>query len=98
MTIGQSKPLEKCEKEGRRQRGREEKWRNTEREREREREMTMAACHFAPSISEGNSGNLDTAHNEMHQTDCTIDERPIGFPRLYLNTRKVIFLRPTARG
>ena len=50
MTIGQSKPLEKCEKEGRSEGGRESA----------EAEMTMAG-HFAPSIFQGNSANSDTA-------------------------------------
>ena len=51
MTIGQSKPLEKCEKEGRGEGGGEEgEWKA---------EMTMAG-HFATSIFQGNSANSDT--------------------------------------
>ena len=62
MTIGQSKPLEKCEKEGRGEGGGAQG-----REGERKAEMTMAG-HFATSIFQGNSANSDTGSS--HKMKC----------------------------
>lgn len=61
MTIGQSKPLEKCEKEGRGEGGEEG------REGEWKAEMTMVG-HFATSIFQGNSVNSDTGRS--HRMKC----------------------------